>query len=47
MHSCYLCYAYMAIQLGRERQLFTYTLFVDLIKAFDTANHELLFALQF
>jgi hypothetical protein len=34
-----------ALQLRREHQLPTYALFVDLIKGFDTANHELLFAL--
>jgi hypothetical protein len=34
-----------ALQLRREHQLPTYAVFVDLIKAFDTANHDLLFAL--
>ena len=34
-----------ALQLRREHGLDSYVLFVDLIKAFDTANHELLFAL--
>jgi hypothetical protein len=34
-----------ALQLRREHDLDSHVLFVDLIKAFDTANHELLFAL--
>jgi hypothetical protein len=34
-----------ALQLRREHQFPTYAVFVDLIKAFDTANHDLLFAL--
>jgi hypothetical protein len=34
-----------ALQLCKEHQQDTYILFVDLIKAFDTANHELLFAI--
>jgi hypothetical protein len=34
-----------ALQLCREHDLDSHVLFVDLIKAFDTANHELLFAL--
>jgi hypothetical protein len=33
------------LQLRREHDLDSHVLFVDLIKAFDTANHELLFAL--
>jgi hypothetical protein len=32
-----------ALQLRREHQTDTYALFIDLIKAFDTANHDLLF----
>jgi hypothetical protein len=32
-----------ALQLRREHNQNTYVLFVDLIKAFDTANHDLLF----
>lgn len=35
----------LALQLCKEHQLDSYVLFVDLIKAFDTANHELLFQL--
>ena len=34
-----------ALQLRKEHQQDTYVLFVDLIKAFDTANHDLLFAI--
>jgi hypothetical protein len=34
-----------ALQLRREHDLDSHVLFVDLIKAFDTANHEMLFAL--
>jgi hypothetical protein len=34
-----------ALQLRREHDLDSHVLFVDLIKAFDMANHELLFAL--
>jgi hypothetical protein len=34
-----------ALQLHREHDLDSHVLFVDLIKAFDMANHELLFAL--
>ena len=34
-----------ALQLRRDHDKETYALFVDLIKAYDTANHELLFAL--
>jgi hypothetical protein len=33
------------LQLRREHQLDTYILFVNLVKAFDTANHALLFQL--
>ena len=33
----------LAIQLRREHKLDTYVLFIDLVKAFDTADHELLF----
>ena len=35
----------LALQLHKEHCLDTYVLFVDLIKAFDTADHELLFLL--
>jgi len=35
----------LALQLRREHKLDSYVLFVDLIKAFDTADHELLFQL--
>jgi hypothetical protein len=34
-----------ALQLRQEHQQDTYLLFIDLIKAFDTANHDLLFAI--
>jgi hypothetical protein len=34
-----------ALQLRKEHQQDTYLLFIDLIKAFDTANHDLLFAI--
>jgi hypothetical protein len=34
-----------ALQLRREHQFLTYAVFVDLIKAFDKTNHDLLFAL--
>jgi hypothetical protein len=34
-----------ALQLRREHDLDSHVLFVDLIKAFDTANHEMLFVL--
>jgi hypothetical protein len=34
-----------ALQLRREHQTDSYVLFIDLIKAFDTANHPLLFRL--
>lgn len=34
-----------ALQLRRQFNLPTWALFVDLVKAFDTSNHELLFAL--
>jgi hypothetical protein len=34
-----------ALQLCKEHQQDTYLLFIDLIKAFDTANHDLLFAI--
>jgi hypothetical protein len=34
-----------ALQLHKEHQQETYLLFLDLIKAFDTANHDLLFAI--
>jgi hypothetical protein len=34
-----------ALQLRREHDLESHVLFVDLIKAFDTANHRMLFAL--
>jgi hypothetical protein len=34
-----------ALHLRREHRLESHVLFVDLIKAFDTANHELLFSL--
>ena len=34
-----------ALQTRREHELDSYVLFVDLIKAFDTANHDLLFSL--
>ena len=34
-----------ALQLRREHQTDSYVLFIDLIKAFDTANHALLFRL--
>jgi hypothetical protein len=34
-----------ALQLRKEHNLDTYVLFVDLVKAFDTANHDLLFEL--
>jgi hypothetical protein len=33
------------LQLCKEHQQDTYLLFIDLIKAFDTANHDLLFAI--
>jgi hypothetical protein len=33
------------LQLRKEHQQDTYLLFIDLIKAFDTANHDLLFAI--
>jgi hypothetical protein len=33
------------LQLHTEHQQDTYLLFIDLIKAFDTANHDLLFAI--
>jgi hypothetical protein len=33
------------LQLHKEHQQDTYLLFIDLIKAFDTANHDLLFAI--
>ncbi len=36
---------WLALQLRKEHQTDTYALFVDLVKAFDTANHDLLFAL--
>jgi hypothetical protein len=34
-----------ALQLRKEHQQDTYLLFIDLIKAFETANHDLLFAI--
>jgi hypothetical protein len=34
-----------ALQLHKEHQQDTYLLFIDLIKAFDTANYDLLFAI--
>jgi hypothetical protein len=39
------CVLRSALQLRREHDLDSHVLFVDLIKAFDTANHEMLFAL--
>jgi hypothetical protein len=33
------------LKLRKEHQQDTYLLFIDLIKAFDTANHDLLFAI--
>jgi hypothetical protein len=33
------------LQLHKEHQQETYLLFIDLIKAFDTANHDILFAI--
>jgi hypothetical protein len=33
------------LQMRREHHLATHVLFVDLVKAFDTANHELLLEL--
>jgi hypothetical protein len=37
-----LCFT---LQLRKEHQQDTYLLFIDLIKAFDTANHDILFAI--
>jgi hypothetical protein len=39
------CCLHSALQLRKEHQQDTYLLFIDLIKAFDTANHDLLFAI--
>jgi len=35
----------VALQLCKEHQLDTYVLFVDLVEAFNTADHEILFQL--